>query len=557
MTLLALSPATTSLPTGDDYVFRIQVISTATNIATDVFKKAVQGLVKICFPQDVLEEIGIEVVTQHMRNEGAPEENILKMTDIFRSEMIHRVTWMLAEYLDTPPKVEASVKSIVAASASLHGAKIGEDVLGHVLQSLRITPAADTIESDREASDPANESEANEAPVHATNGAYGDEVDHARKRGQDAGGDSDAPNSHDHGQLHLVREGKEARVSASWRWDIEEGTLLANMIPNFKRVSDLFAYHALPIAKQQLEPQAKRKEIRQKIEAMLAMLPPNDFEKWADSFQRLKSGEVTMLRKVSVDPSSVGQRTGSAIPAPIVIRSDAERVAEHISSAVDPVDKSPRVNGARLPTAIKHEVEAETEDAEVVSPGLTEPCHRSRHTPIVDLLWGPSTYTHLQRDDVAKKILDQLSARVSAKSVGIALFNAKTVVQTLEELRTQLTRGWSLNPQKFNHNRSRAHLEPKLVPWVLANMSSFPSLHTEPALFAHLMPSTNRGPYGNQSHHYIINTLKANADDMTKRGRIERWLRYIAFADRHKFSELRASPLVRTWERETGLKWVA
>lgn len=407
--------ATTSLPTGDDYVFRIQVISTTTNIATDVFKKAVQGLVKICFPQDVLEEIGIEVVTQHMRNEGAPEENILKMTDIFRSEMIHRVTWMLAEYLDTPPKVEASVKSIVAASASLHGAKIGEDVLGDVLQSLRMlrewvptgsterlangsdmesfafsTPAADSIESDREASNPASESEANEAPVHATNGAYGDEVDYARKsrknskkqntdnihkkfrRGQDAGGDLDAPNSHDSSQLHLVREGKEARVSTSWRWDIEEGTLFADMIPNFKRVSDLFAYHALPIVKQELGPQAKRKEIRQKIEAMLAMLPPNDFAKWADSFQRLKNGEVTMLQQVAVDPSSVGQRTGSPISAPIVTPSDAKRIVKQISSAVDPVDKNPRVNGARLPTAIKHKVEAETEDAEVVSLRLTE-----------------------------------------------------------------------------------------------------------------------------------------------------------------------------------------
>jgi hypothetical protein len=126
-----------ALPTSDDYIFRVQVLSTTVDVSSIVFKKAVQGLVNICFPQDVLEEIGIEVVTQHMRNEGAPEHNIAKMTEIFRSEMCHRVNWILAEYLDTPAKVEASVRAVIAASASLHGAKIGDDILGHIIDSLQ------------------------------------------------------------------------------------------------------------------------------------------------------------------------------------------------------------------------------------------------------------------------------------------------------------------------------------------------------------------------------------------------------------------------------------
>lgn len=72
--------------------------------------------------------------------------------------------------------------------------------------------------------------------------------------------------------------------------------------------------------------------------------------------------------------------------------------------------------------------------------------------------------------------------------MGIALFNTKTVVQTLEELQTLLTSGWSLNSQQFKHEKNRAELDSKLAPWVLANMSSFPELRTEPVLFAHLMP---------------------------------------------------------------------
>ncbi|KAG9197305.1 hypothetical protein G6514_001903 [Epicoccum nigrum] len=128
---------TLALPTSDDYIFRIQVLPTTDDVSTIVFRKAVQGLVKICFPQDVLEEIGIEVVTQHMRNEGAPEHKIAKMTKIFWSEMFHRVNWMLAEYLDTPAKVEASVKAVIAASASLHDEKIADDILGHIITSLQ------------------------------------------------------------------------------------------------------------------------------------------------------------------------------------------------------------------------------------------------------------------------------------------------------------------------------------------------------------------------------------------------------------------------------------
>jgi hypothetical protein len=40
-----------------------------------VFRKAVQGLVKICFPSGVLEELGIDVLKQHAGGKCSSREH--------------------------------------------------------------------------------------------------------------------------------------------------------------------------------------------------------------------------------------------------------------------------------------------------------------------------------------------------------------------------------------------------------------------------------------------------------------------------------------------------
>jgi hypothetical protein len=119
----SIAHISTPLPTNDDWVFRVKVTSSTINPQDEVFEKAVQDLVNICFPLGVLEEIGVDVVERHMREESAPEENIRKMTDVFRAEMIHRISFMLATYLDTPQKVEQGVAAVKAASKKLHEEK--------------------------------------------------------------------------------------------------------------------------------------------------------------------------------------------------------------------------------------------------------------------------------------------------------------------------------------------------------------------------------------------------------------------------------------------------
>lgn len=76
------------------------------------------------------------MVTRHMRNEGAPEQNIAKMTEIFCTELTHRITRLLAERVDTAAKVEESVKAVVAACVSLHSAELDEDIIGRIITSL-------------------------------------------------------------------------------------------------------------------------------------------------------------------------------------------------------------------------------------------------------------------------------------------------------------------------------------------------------------------------------------------------------------------------------------
>lgn len=407
----------TSLPTGDDYAFRIQVISTTTDTNTDVFKKAIQGLVKFCFPQNILEEIGIEVVTQHMRNEHAPEQNIIKMTEIFRSEMVHRLTWMLAEYLDTPVKVEASAKVIMAASASLHGEKIGEDVLGHVITSLHKlrekifdkstehlanntgmetlmfnTPAPEAIDevrADKAMADASDESSAGnvEQPRKSRRNSKKLKKEKLNKRtrlgheGNENLEDADSTRDLKDAGLQHTREGKEGKISTSWRWDVEEGSYLEDVIVHFKRTSDLFAYHALPIARLQLGPQAKRKELRQEMESMLAKMPNAEFEKWVESFQKLENGDAAMLERIS-NAIPASHCIYSATSAPIIAQNKVMMTAK--------LNQGPDARN-----------------------------NISVLTPIVDLLWGRATFDYNQCCEVVQSFVDRLGARTATQVYSI------------------------------------------------------------------------------------------------------------------------------------------
>lgn len=125
-----------SLAASTDWDFRLEVVC-SDQPSESIFKKAVQGLVKICFPDDVLEELGIDVVEQHMREAQASEDKLARMRDVFGSELVHCCAWMMAKYMDSPEKVAAGIASIVTASNRLHGEKLDSELLDDIIGGLK------------------------------------------------------------------------------------------------------------------------------------------------------------------------------------------------------------------------------------------------------------------------------------------------------------------------------------------------------------------------------------------------------------------------------------
>lgn len=347
------------LPTSDDWAFRVKVISSSTDLHNDVFKRAIQGLVKICFPEGVLEELGIQVLEEHMRHENAPKENIIKMTEIFRSEMVHRVVWMLAEYLDTPAKVDATVSSIMAASARLHGGKVGDDVLGYVMSSLNdlrsrvpsnstelltngvgimepeddnttLDSGASTITEDDAASSSDESSEKEPAPPPKKGKKRKNEK--SRKQAHDRDNTTQGTSTMEVDTSATPLESiiqsreeqppgdKERKISSTWRWDVNPKDLNHEILFQiFKCTSDLFAFHALPIAHERLgsEPKPKRRQLQEDIQSMFNGIGDEEYTKWKESLQKLHSGDMKMLDRTK--PSSDNQRrnTTTTTRAPI------------------------------------------------------------------------------------------------------------------------------------------------------------------------------------------------------------------------------------------------
>lgn len=60
-------------------------------------------------------------------------------------------------------------------------------------------------------------------------------------------------------------------------------------------------------------------------------------------------------------------------------------------------------------------------------------------------------------------------------------------------------------------------------------------------------------PIYQQLHEILVKFQ--NTADFVKLALIKKTLRYLAFANREKFPELKSSLLVKNWEREIGLAW--
>jgi hypothetical protein len=221
---------------------------------------------------------------------------------------------MLAKHLNTPEKLRTEVKSIIAASENMHD-DIGDDAVQDIVSSLsprhenreNVEPGevADTTEAELVAPPKIAKKKGKAYKTKET--LCNDATDDNRNMGVDSprgGIGSLQPPSAE------TAEHENKKVSGSCRWNIDPENLLPEAKAEaFQRPSDLFAFHALSIAKSLLETTANRKAIRHKIQAMLDEMPDAEYRKWIESFHKLHSGDVSMLTRGDPEAVSKHRRT--------------------------------------------------------------------------------------------------------------------------------------------------------------------------------------------------------------------------------------------------------
>lgn len=109
-------------------------------------------------------------------------------------------------------------------------------------------------------------------------------------------------------------------MSKSKRWNIHLDRFKANEIDeHFKRASDLYAFHALPIVNSDLGQSATEKEKRRAIESRLATMSREEWAEWEQNFEKLRAGDLSMLERGTGDGSN-DNKDDRALSAPTAVQ---------------------------------------------------------------------------------------------------------------------------------------------------------------------------------------------------------------------------------------------
>lgn len=275
-----------SLPSVGDWKFRLKVLCLE-NANDEILKDAIQGLVKICFPERVLEEIGVDVVEKHMQESGASHGCISRMRKVFHTEMIRRVAWMLADHVDTTEKTEVAVLAVLTACNQLKQGRVDDKLMDDIICAFqRFRERAldgDMIEPDGDM--PSNDIE---HPADTT------ELD----------GDS-------------ARHKKRNKLTLTRPWDIDSSDIKPEHVPlYFKRTCDLYSFHAFPIIRRELGHGTTNASVMARIEENLAAMSVDERAKWKHSFHKLRDGDLTMLQQLSSQDHNNESDDGSETTSP-------------------------------------------------------------------------------------------------------------------------------------------------------------------------------------------------------------------------------------------------
>jgi hypothetical protein len=418
----------------------VKVISSATDVNNDIFEKAVQGLVQRCLPQGILEELGLHVIEKHMTNEHASDSNIDKAKEIFQAEISRQLVWMLAAHLNTPFLLEAGVQSVVAASAHLHGDSVGRDVLGGIISSLvrlrKRLPDDSTkrladgdpfqgVARSENLTDPGITSDREQTASNPKTNRKKKAKQRERSKDRELSstrGDASIPDALNDPDVtttkHTGKPDKDGKVSSTWRWAVDSVNISSDAVSGaFLRTADLFAYHALPLAKKKLGSSAKRKELRYEIQSMLEKTPAKEYNKWVRCFEMLTGGDMDMLVLPEPEPVSQNSRMAHVTPAPAEFQWRTKADIPNTSDNRSIHGEEDHSISQTRSTMVKHEsienddIRPPIESTEGVP--NNQPQESVADTPIVDLLWGKDTFDMENASNVRQTIMNTLDKRVS------------------------------------------------------------------------------------------------------------------------------------------------
>lgn len=100
--------------------------------ADDLYKEAVQGLVNITVPPNILNQLCQDTIIAQMRGLGAPQDKIDRVCELIRREMIFKISWLLANEMNTVEKVERGLATVIAATSRLHANKFDHEVFDDI-----------------------------------------------------------------------------------------------------------------------------------------------------------------------------------------------------------------------------------------------------------------------------------------------------------------------------------------------------------------------------------------------------------------------------------------
>ncbi|KAF2499741.1 hypothetical protein BU16DRAFT_579238 [Lophium mytilinum] len=86
----------------------------------ELYKEAVQGLINITLPPDVLNQLSLDTIIAQMVAHGASEERMQRAREVIERELIDKSAWLLAKQLDTPEKAEVGLAAVTAATHRLY-----------------------------------------------------------------------------------------------------------------------------------------------------------------------------------------------------------------------------------------------------------------------------------------------------------------------------------------------------------------------------------------------------------------------------------------------------